>query len=193
MKFTKKLLSFMMAAMMAVGMLTGCGGSGSSTTGAAEEEKAKDPSPEYVELLSKYGLKDVNYDFVGKKSVVLGMAVSDETLEIMAFGYTGDIAEEMYDKVYMDISEYDDETIDMIDQQIRDSFESVGDLPFATIEFEVDKDFGMYIIEIHYDNLSKENVKTLIEQGLISGTEGMNQISIKQTLDSAAENGLIVR
>lgn len=190
--FTKKLASLLMATAMTFGMLTGCGGSGSDAS-AKQEEVKKDPSPEYVELLSKYGLKDVDYDFKGKKSVVFGMAVSDDTLEIMAFGYTKDIAEEMYDKVYMDISEYDEATVEQIDQLLRDQFDSIADYDFATIDYKIDNDLGMYVIEIYYSDLSMDNVETLVSEGLISGTPGMNQISIQQTIDGAADNGLVMR
>ncbi len=185
----KRVLSFFMAGLVSMSLMTGCGSK------QKVEEEIKEPSSEYVEVLNKYGLEDVNYTFQGKKSIVFASEVSADTLEILAFGYTNDIAEEMYDKVYLDISSYIDEEdmVNQIDESIRNEFDKVSKLDFATIEYTVDKELGMYIIEIYYDDLSKENVEELISSGLISGSDGMNQISIEQTTESAKSNGLIQR
>lgn len=189
----KKFLSLLMATFMSLAMLTGCGNGTTSGSNTTEEVVEKAPSSEYVAVLNEFGLEDVNYTFKGKKSIVFASKVSDETLEILAFGYTNDIAEEMYDKVYLDITDYDDNMIDQVDKNIRDQFDMVNDLDFASIEYTVDKDINKYIIEIHYSDLSRANVEKMVSEGLISGTAGMNQISIEQTAQAAAENGLVER
>lgn len=168
-----------------------------SESGYSYQDKAEETvNPAFEEFLADRGVS-FSPDITAMNSECFAAELEDGMLEILEFGYKGDVVKEQIDTLFYPISGYSDADIALMESNARELFDAMADNSYTTVKY--DRIEGMYIvIQLHFTDMDNQStIQAMTDLGMIqkdaSSGKNVDFVSIERTTAALLENGYIQR
>lgn len=130
-------------------------------------------------------------------SECFAVELEDGMVEILEFGYTGDVVKEQVDTVYYPISDLSEEDISIVEANVRDIFGAMTDSGLAEVRY--DRIGEQYLVaQLRFTSLDTKNaIQAMTDAGLLQKDAAtgkyVDYISMDKTAAALLENGFVQR
>lgn len=192
----KKVLIFMLVAVVFTLCLTACRGGDNTNTTASATTTTKPISttkaPEnFDEAFTIRGITFTKHEFSTPQSAAFVGLTTDDTLDLVEFGYENDIVKEVYKTFYLNIEQYDISQKESIKQSMVDNFAQAATIPGVTITHEITDKYYVMTTDIKvFDNA--DAFDAAVREGLLDFTnEGVLTLKMSDAENVLTADGFI--
>lgn len=192
----KKIFIVMLAALVLTLCLTACGGEGDSqtTTGVTTTTNPVTTTKAPEDFNDAFVMRDVEFvkhEFSTSQSASFVGLTTDDTLDLVEFGYEDDTVSEVYKMFYLNVDGYDASQRESIKQSMEANFADAAAIECVTITHEITDKYYIMTTEIKaLDNA--DNLSAVISEGLLDfAAEGISSLKMSEAEDVLTANGFI--